>query len=117
MSRAASRSNSTHQMGDWLTASTCLGEFTLQFFKRHTRRLTGETPARKMIILKIFEMAQDRFSRIETLAAASLFGKRLKLFFEFGFEPDTEHLFNMFNIAEIAARCNLHTNLRSLTRR
>jgi hypothetical protein len=69
-------------MGDWLTASTCLGEFTLQFFKRHTRRLTGETPARKMIILKIFEMAQDRFSRIETLAAASLLGERIQALFD-----------------------------------
>jgi len=90
-SRAASRSNSTRQMRDWFTASTCLAEFALQIFECYALRFASQTSAGEMIVLKVLEVTQDGFPGIKALGASGFFGERIESLFNPGRQTQCKH--------------------------
>ena len=67
------------------------GSALFQCFKRHARCAAPQTAAGEMIVLKILDMAQNRFARIEALGAAGLLGKRVEALFDLGWQAQRQH--------------------------
>jgi hypothetical protein len=63
-----------------------------KLFKRDPIAATGEPAARKVVILQILDVAQDRLARVETFGSPGLLGEGVQALFDVWGKAERQHI-------------------------